>query len=242
MLAVTDLTKAFSDAARGPVQAVDGLSLTVEAGSVVGLLGNNGAGKTTTLRLLATLMRPDAGSIHIGGLDAVARPRAARSRLAYVPAEAGLPPRLTAREVVTLFARVQGVDDPVGRAALMLERLGAGAVADAACGALSTGQKRRVVLARALVHDPPLLLLDEPTDGLDVGGRRDVLSLVRQLAAEGRAVLLSSHIMGEVAQVCDRAVVMASGRAVARGTLADLREAAGTDDLSEAFVRLAGGP
>jgi len=242
MLAATDLAKAFPDAARGPVRAVDGLSLTVERGAVVGLLGNNGAGKTTTLRLLATLLRPDAGRILIDGLDAVASPVAARARLAYVPAEAGLPPRLTAREAVTLFARVQGVDDPVGRAALLLERLGAGGVADAACGALSTGQKRRVVLARALVHDPPLLLLDEPTDGLDVGGRREVLALVRGLAAEGRAVLLSSHIMGEVEVVCDRAVVVSAGRAVARGTLDDLRREAGTDDLSEAFVRLAGSP
>src|SRR5690606_14576463 len=140
--------------------------------------------------------------------------------LAYVAAESGLPEKLSAREVVRLFAGIQGVERPRNRADELLERLGAASFADAACGELSTGMKRRVVLARALVHDPSVLLLDEPTDGLDVPGRRDVLALLREQAAAGRAVVLSSHIMGEVERVVDRVGVMARGRMVAQGTLA----------------------
>lgn len=224
------------------MHAVSGLSFSVAPGEVYGLLGPNGAGKTTTLRLIATLLQPDRGTIRIGpadrAVDTRLDPLAARARLAYVPAEAGLPAELRAIEAVTLFAAVQGVADPRARASALLDLLGATPFADRLCGSLSTGQKRRVVLARALVHDPPLLLLDEPTDGLDVGGRRDVIDRVRLLARAGAAVVFSSHILGEVEAVCDRAGVVAAGRLVAEGTLPDLCEAAGTADLGEAFLRL----
>jgi ABC-type multidrug transport system ATPase subunit len=213
-LLATGLSRRFGD-----VRAVDGVDLRVHGGEVYGLLGPNGAGKTTTLRMLATLLRPDAGSIQVDGVDALARPVQARSRLAWVPAEAGLAPRLTALETVVLFARIQGVDAPKDRARELLESLGAAAFIDRECGSLSTGMKRRVVLARALVHDPAVLLLDEPTDGLDVQGRKDILGRVRSLAEEGRAVVLSSHIMGEVEQVCDRAGVIKQGRKVGEGSV-----------------------
>lgn len=218
--------------------AVDHVSFEVRRGEVYGLLGPNGAGKTTTLRLLSTLLRPDQGSITVDGVDALKDPVGARSRLAYVPAEAGLPRELRAIEAVTLFGRVQGVADARHRAEALLETLGAGSFKNSPCAGLSTGQKRRVVLARALIHDPAVLLLDEPTDGLDVGGRREVLDLVRQLASQQRAVLLSSHIMGEVDQVCDRAGVLSGGRLVAQGSLDELRTLAGTRDLSDAFMTL----
>ncbi len=240
MLHATDLSRTFLDARRGPVLAVDGISLRVDRGEVYALLGPNGAGKTTTLRMLATLLRPDRGRVLIDGVDAAVDPLGARARLAYVPAEAGLEPQLSALEAVSLFAAVQGVARPRERARELLARLGAAELCSAACGSLSTGQKRRVVLARALVHDPPLLLLDEPTDGLDVAGRRDVLALVRRLAAEGRAVLVSSHIMGEVEAIATRAGVVARGRLVAEGSLDELRERAGLRDLGEAFLRLTG--
>ncbi len=241
MLSVHDLSRSFEDPGRGRVLAVDGLSFEVRRGEVYGLLGPNGAGKTTTLRLLATLLRPDRGRMTVDGVDALGDPEGARARLAYVPAEAGLPRELSGREAVTLFARVQGVDRPRERADLLLDALGARPFADSPCGGLSTGQKRRVVLARALVHDPPVMLLDEPTDGLDVGGRREVLGLVRRLAQEGRAVLLSSHVMGEVEAVCDRAGVMSRGRLVAEGTLDELRARAGREDLGDAFLALVDG-
>lgn len=240
-LVVEDLAKRYRGA-DGWVDAVAGLSFRVEAGEVYGLLGPNGAGKTTTLRCLATLATPDAGRIHIGGVDRMADPLGARERLAYVPAEAGLPERLSPREVVRLFASIQGVPEPHARAEVCLAKLGALPFADAACGDLSTGMKRRVVLARALVHEPPLLLLDEPTDGLDVPGRRDVLAVIRQQRDAGCGVVLSSHIMGEVEKVVDRIGVVARGRLVAEGTVAEVLQRAGVSTLDDAFLALVGEP
>lgn len=241
MLVVNELVKRFKDSGgRGLVTAVDRLSFRVEAGEIYGLLGPNGAGKTTTLRMIATLLEPDEGQITIDGVDRVRDPMGARGKLAFVPAEAGLPDRLRPREVVRLFAQVQGVERPRERADALLERLGAASFADTPCADLSTGMKRRVVLARALVHAPAVLLLDEPTDGLDVPGRREVLGLVREQAAEGRAVVLSSHIMGEVEKVVDRVGMVQKGTVVAEGTVAEVLQIAGTDDLDDAFVALLG--
>jgi len=238
MLVTENLARSFVDGARGRVEAVRNLSLTVEKGEIYGLLGPNGAGKTTTLRMLATLLRPDHGRIEIDGVDAIDQPVRARSRLAYVPAEAGLPERLTPHETVRLFGEIQGISNAAARATDLLDRLGASAYTFTPCSSLSTGMKRRVVLARALIHDPPLLLLDEPTDGLDVGGRREVLDLVRGLARDGRAVIVSSHIMGEVEALCSRIGVMSGGRIVADGSVASLLSTTGTSELSDAFMSL----
>lgn len=239
-IVVRSLVKRFDTAERGTFLAVDHLSLEIAPGEIYGLLGPNGAGKTTTLRMLATLLPPDEGDAVIDGVSLRADPLGVRRRLAYVPAEAGLPERLTGREVVRLFARIQGVSDPRGTADRLLEEVGAGRYADRVCGELSTGMKRRVVLARALVHDPAVLLLDEPTDGLDVPGRREVLALVRRQAAAGKVVILSSHIMGEVEKVVDRIGVVNTGRLVAEGTLSEVLATAGTTSLDDAFVALTG--
>ena len=238
LVQIEQLVKRFHTASRGTVTAVDHLSLRVDAGEVYGLLGPNGAGKTTTLRMLATLVQPDAGRIRIAGVDRISDPLGARERMAYVPAEAGLPEKLTPREVVQLFAEIQGVDAPKRAAEAQLEQLGALHFGDQPCGNLSTGMKRRVVLARALVHAPEVLLLDEPTDGLDVQGRRDVLDIIRQQAAAGRAIILSSHIMGEVQRVVTRVGVVARGQMRAEGTLNDILEQAQADNLDDAFVAL----
>jgi len=238
MLRVTDLHKRFRDPSRGEVVAVAGLSFSVEPGEVYGLLGPNGAGKTTTLRILATLVQPDTGQVVLGGVDRQADPLEVRRHMAYVPAEAGLPDRLSPREVVRLFARVQGVGRPRRTADQLLDRLGADGYADTPCGDLSTGMKRRVVLARALVHEPEVLLLDEPTDGLDVPGRREVLDLVREQAAAGRAVVISSHILAEVQRVADRVGVLNLGRLIAEGSVDDLLHDAHTTSLDDAFLSL----
>ena len=238
MIDVQQLVKSFKAPFRGTVHAVDHLSFHVEPGEVYGLLGNNGAGKTTTLRTLATLVRPDSGTVLVDGVDVLADPLGARERLAYVPAEAGLPPQLSAREVVRLYGRIQGVTQAGERAEALLESLDAARYADTPCGELSTGMKRRVVLARALIHEPQVLLLDEPTDGLDVVGRRDVLQLVRDQAAAGRTVVVSSHIMVEVERVATRIGIVAAGQLVAEGTLDEIKARAGCEELDDAFVRL----
>ncbi len=242
MIEVRDLVKRYHAPLGGSVLAVDHLSFQVHPGQVYALLGPNGAGKTTTLRMLATLIRPDEGEVRVDGIDVRRDPLGARARLAYVPAEAGVPPQLTPREVVRLFAAIQGVSEAAKRTDALLERLGATAYADTPCGELSTGMKRRVVLARALVHDPQVLLLDEPTDGLDVLGRRDVLGLVREVAAAGRTIVVSSHIMVEVERMADRIGVVAGGRLVGEGSVAELLASSGTTNLDDAFIHLAHAP
>ncbi len=236
------LRKYYRDETGRQFAAVDGLDLEIEAGTVYGLLGPNGAGKTTTLKILATLTEADAGEVRIAGVDRQRDPLGVRERLAWVPAEAGLAERLSPRESVRLFARIQGVSDPEAAADRWLARLGASGFADRPNGSLSTGMKRRVVLARALVHDPAVVLLDEPTDGLDVSGRRDVLALVRGLAEGGRTVILSSHILSEVQKIADRVGLVTRGRLIAEGTVAEVLARSDTTDLDAAFLALTEGP
>ena len=238
MLTVQNLLKSFRGPDKSVIHAVDHLSFEVQAGEIYGLLGPNGAGKTTTLRILATLANADSGTILVNGVELAKDPLAIRRALAYVPAEAGLPERLTPLEVVRLFARIQAVPNPKARADELLEQLGAGSYREKPCGELSTGMKRRVVLARALVHAPKVLLLDEPTDGLDVSGRQDVLDLVKAQAQAGCAVVLSSHIMGEVEQIVNRIGVLHHGVLVAEGMMEDLLKQAQASSLNEAFLAL----
>jgi len=238
LIEVIGLNKRFRGANGHMVTAVDDLNFRVEPGEVFGLLGPNGAGKTTTIRALTSLIRPTSGDILLNGVDAIKKPRLARAHIGYVPAEAGLPPQLTPREVVTLFARMHALKHPHRRAVEMLEKLDMGHAMDVYCESLSTGMKRRVVLARALVHDPQILLLDEPTDGLDVPGRRTVLDLVREQAAAGKTVLFSSHIMSEVERVADRIGVMAHGRLLAQGSIEELLQRAGTTSLDDVFLSI----
>jgi ABC-type multidrug transport system ATPase subunit len=238
MIRVRDLRKRYRDPSRGDPLAVDRLSFEVSPGEVYGLLGPNGAGKTTTLRILATLLEPDEGEVVIAGVDRRKDPLGVRERIAWVPAEAGLPERLTPREVVRLFAGVQGVADADRRADAMIERLGCSSYAGTPCGDLSTGMKRRVVLARALVHEPQVLLLDEPTDGLDVPGRREVLDLVVEQARAGKTVVVSSHVMAEVQRVVDRLGVVNHGRMVGEGTLDQVLSQANAASLDDAFLAL----
>jgi sodium transport system ATP-binding protein len=235
MIEVVDLVKHYRASDGSVVRAVDGVSLSVAPGEMVGLLGANGAGKTTTLRVLATLLKPTSGTARVGGCDVVTDPLGARRHLGYVSATTGVPDRLTAREIMRSYGRLHGLDEEplTRRIALIVQSLGLADFIDRPAGRLSSGQRQRASLARALVHDPPALVLDEPTNALDVVGARDLLHLFDGLRADGRAILLSTHRLHEIERRCDRFVIIDGGRIVAQGTPSEILGPHGS--LEEAF-------
>jgi sodium transport system ATP-binding protein len=236
MIDVVDLVKHYRASDGGLVRAVDGVSFAVAAGEMVGLLGANGAGKTTTLRMLATLLAPTSGTARVADHDVQTDPVGVRRSLGYVSATTGVPDRLTPREILLSFARLHGVATAETRATDLLDRLGLSACADRPAGRLSTGQRQRVSLGRALIHDPPALVLDEPTNALDVVGARDLLDLLADLRADGRAILLSTHRLHEIEHRCERFVIIHGGRVVATGSRDELLSAAGSRaTLEDAF-------
>ncbi|NVJ23486.1 ATP-binding cassette domain-containing protein [Myxococcus sp. AM011] len=237
MIRATNLHKRF-----GPVTAVEDVSFTAEDGMITGLLGPNGAGKTTTLRMLYTLVRPDKGSASVDGVDVVTRPAEARRALGVLPDARGLYPRLTAREHARYFGELHGLSGAAldKRVDELVDLLEMKDIADRRAEGFSQGERVKVALARALVHGPRNVLLDEPTNGLDVMSTRAVRTLLRRLKDEGRCVVFSSHVMQEVAALCERVVVVAHGRVVADGTPDSLRASTGKDSLEEAFVTVIG--
>ena len=237
MIEVKDLHKAF-----GAVKAVDGVSFAARDGQITGLLGPNGAGKTTTLRMLYTLMAPDRGQVLVDGIDAATDALAVRRRLGVLPDARGLYKRLTARENIDYFARLQGLpeDELRTRREALIDALEMGDIAERRTEGFSQGQRVKTAIARALIHDPRNVILDEPTNGLDVMATRALRQFMLKLKAEGRCVLFSSHIMQEVAALCDRIVVIAHGRVVADETPDALRAQTGEANLEEAFVKLIG--
>ena len=237
MIEVKDLHKAF-----GKVIAVDGVSFTARDGEITGLLGPNGAGKTTTLRCLYTLMRPDRGQVLIDNIDAATDSVAVRRRLGVLPDARGLYKRLNARENIAYFGRLQGLDAATirSRSDALIAALDMADFADRRSEGFSQGQRVKTAIARALVHDPKNVILDEPTNGLDVMATRAMRQFLKQLKAEGRCLLFSSHIMQEVAALCDRIVVIAKGRVIADESPEALRAQTGEANLEDAFVRLLG--
>ncbi|MBI2978102.1 MAG: ATP-binding cassette domain-containing protein, partial [Rhodospirillales bacterium] len=237
MIRVHGLKKSFP-----PVMALDGVAFEARDGEVTGLIGPNGAGKTTALRILYTVLRPDSGAARIDGFDTVKDRRDVQRRIGVLPDSRGLYPRLTAREHVRYYGRLHGLRgaDLERRIDALIETLGITDFADRRAKGFSKGQTRKVAMARALVHEPHNLLLDEPTNGLDVGSSRAVHKLIDGWRRQGRCVLFCSHIMQEVAAVADRIVVMAAGRIVAQGTVAELFRRTGTDDLERMFLSLTG--
>ncbi|MGN6738876.1 ABC transporter ATP-binding protein [Dyella sp.] len=237
MIEVKDLHKAF-----GTVNAVDGVTFTASDGEITGLLGPNGAGKTTTLRMLYTLMAPDRGQVLVDGIDAAVDPLSVRRRLGVLPDARGLYKRLTARENIDYFARLQGLpeDELRTRREALIGALDMSDIADRRTEGFSQGQRVKTAIARALIHDPRNVILDEPTNGLDVMATRALREFMLNLKAEGRCVLFSSHIMQEVGALCDRIVVIARGRVVADATPDQLRAQTGESNLEEAFVKLIG--
>lgn len=226
----------------GRVQALDGVSFRAAGGSITGLLGPNGAGKSTTLRILATVLAPDGGRARVDGIDIASDPLGARRRLGVLPHGAGLYPHLTGRENVAYFARLAGLAGARLQRRLdeLSELLDLGEFENRRARGYSQGQRTRVALARALVHEPANLLLDEPAAGLDVMATRGLRDLLRDLKARGICIVFSSHVMQEVAAVCDRIVILAHGCIAVEGTPDEIRRATGETDLEEAFVRATG--
>ena len=244
MIVAEQLRKTFP--ARGkdktPVVAVDDVGFTARDGEITGLLGPNGAGKTTTLRMLYTLMSPETGRVLVDGVDVAADPERVRRSLGVLPDARGVYKRLTARENIAYFARLHGLSSQrtAERIATLSAALDMDGILDRQTEGFSQGQRTKTAIARALVHDPRNVILDEPTNGLDVMTTRAMRTFLRSLRDEGRCVIFSSHIMQEVAALCDRIVIIAQGQVVAAGSADQLREQTGEDNLEDAFVKVIG--
>lgn len=234
MIRVQDLHKSF-----GRIKAVRGVSFEARDGRITGLLGPNGAGKSTTLRVLYTVLKPDAGSATIDGIDVLSQSLEARRRIGTLPHGAGLYPHLTARENIAYYARLQGLPDEqvpqqVDR---VVQQLGIAEFADRRTKGFSHGQRTKVALARSLVHEPQNVILDEPSSGLDVMAIRALRDLIRELKRQGKCVLFSSHVMQEVAALCDEIVIIAAGQVALHDSPEGIRNRTGCDDLEDAFVK-----
>ncbi len=240
MIRVRDLSKTFPDLQQGEVVALDAVSFDVAPGEVFGLLGPNGAGKTTCLRLLATILSPTAGTASIDGYDVVQHPGQVRSRIGFLSGTTGLYDRMTARETVEYFGRLHGLDEVRLAKTIhdLFTNLSIHEFADTLTIRLSTGMRQKVSIARALVHDPPVLIFDEPTNGLDVLVARAVLDTVSRLRDQGKCIIYSTHIMSEAERLCDRLAIIHRGSILAAGTQADILAESNQPNLEEHFFSI----
>ncbi|MFI5355787.1 MAG: ATP-binding cassette domain-containing protein [Opitutales bacterium] len=242
MIEAHELTKVFHDKKRGDIHAVAGVSLRAEPGRIYGLLGANGAGKTTTLRLLATLLRPTSGTAVVAGFDVVREAAKVRAQVGFLAASTALYGRLSAREMITYFGRLHGLTDATIRDRIreLADQLDMHDFLDRRCDKFSTGMKQKTSIARTLVHDPAVMIFDEPTLGLDVMTARAIVQFVRDCRARGKTVIYSTHIMSEVEKLCDTVGIIHGGRLLAADTLAGLRATHRETDLEEIFVKVVG--
>jgi sodium transport system ATP-binding protein len=240
MIEARSLTKIFRDKKRGEIRAVDEVSFRVEPGRIYGLLGANGAGKTTALRLLATLLQPTRGTAVVAGFDVVAEPARVRANVGFLATGTALYGRLTARETIAYFGRLNGLAEGEIRARIqrLADELDLHEFLDRRCEKFSTGMKQRTSIARTLIHDPAVMIFDEPTLGLDVMAARSVVRFVRECKARGKTVIYSTHVMSEVEKLCDTIGIIHGGRLLAEDTLAGLRARTGEQDLEEIFVKI----
>ena len=222
----------------GSNKVLRGISFEASSGEIFGLLGPNGAGKTTTLRIICTLLTPDAGSVDVLGFDTRTAPQEVRRRVGVVTAEIGVYPRLSARENISYFAELSGLldGDLDRRVNAVLERLDMGSFASQRAESLSSGQKQKVAIARAIVHDPPVLMFDEPTSNLDVLASREIRQFMVESKQRGKCVIFSTHVLHDAERLCDRVTIIHQGRVVADGATADVRR--GYQDLEESFLTL----
>ena len=243
MIEANELTKVFHDKKRGEIRAVDRVNLRCQPGQIFGLLGVNGAGKTTCLRLLATILRPSSGTARIAGHDVVTAPETVRAHIGFLSTATALYGRLTAKEMVEYFGRLHGLDRDTLRRRVdaLFDTLDMNEFRDRRCDKLSTGMKQKVSVARTLVHDPPVMIFDEPTHGLDVLVSRTVVGFIRDCRARGKTVIFSTHVMSEAEKLCDTIAIMHDGRILAEGSLAQLRERAGAQDLEDIFINVVEG-
>jgi len=234
------LEKVFHDPQRGDVRAVSGLDLLALEGEIYGLLGPNGAGKTTTLRILSTILAPTGGTARIAGVDVTRDPLEVRRRIGFLSSSTGLYPRLTARETLEYFGKLHGMPPEELRARVeeLLDTFDIRPFEHGRCDGLSTGQKQRVSIARAVLHDPPVLILDEPTTGLDILASSAMIDFIHSRREAGTCVLFSTHILSEAERLCDRIGVIHAGRMLDVGTLDELRERTGRRWLEDVFKAL----
>lgn len=240
MIETRGLTKAYFDLVRGEVLALSDVSFSACSGQVYGLLGPNGAGKTTALRILSTVLQPTRGTATVCGFDCVTQPEMVRHQIGFISANTGIYDRMTGWEMVEYFGRLYGMDDDElrDRMEMLFARLQMQEIRDMLGAKMSTGMKQKVSIARAIVHDPPVLIFDEATTGLDVLVARALLDTVTELRDQGKCVLFSTHIMREAERVCDRVAIMHRGQMLAEGTLEGLRDQFQENDLEELFFQL----
>jgi sodium transport system ATP-binding protein len=240
MIEAQSLGKAYSDLARGSVVALDSVSFTARPGQVYGLLGPNGAGKTTALRILSTVLQPTSGTATICGFDVVTQPEMVRHQIGFISANTAVYDRMTAWEMVEYFGRLYGMDEVELRERMesLFDRMQVQEIRDLLGAKMSTGMKQKVSIARAIVHDPPVLIFDEATTGLDVLVARALLEAVAELRDQGKCIVFSTHILREAERLCDRIAIMHRGRLLAEGTLEELRDRHAERDLEELFFQL----
>jgi sodium transport system ATP-binding protein len=243
MIETFKLTKIFQDKKRGPIRAVDNLSFRCEAGKIYGLLGANGAGKTTTLRLLATILQPTSGTAKIAGHDICTEPANVRAVVGFLSTATALYARLTAREMVEYFGHLNGMNGSAlkDRVDQLVDKLGIGEFADRRCDKLSTGMKQKVSIARTIVHDPQVMIFDEPTVGLDVIAARNIVDFIRECRNMGKTVIFSTHVMREAEKLCDTIAIIHNGAILGSGSLQQLQDQHSLEDLEDIFIKLAGG-
>jgi sodium transport system ATP-binding protein len=239
MIEARSLTKVFRDKKRGEIRAADGVSFRCQPGQIYGLLGANGAGKTTTLRMLATILKPSDGTARVAGFDILDQPEQVRAHVGFLSTATALYGRLTAREMVEYFGRLNGVGNSALKVRVdeLFQLLELNEYSDRRCDKLSTGNKQKVSIARTLVHDPPVMIFDEPTVGLDVMTARTIVGFIRDCRARGKTVIFSTHVMSEAEKLCDTIGIIHNGKLLREGTLAELRQQTGLTDLEDIFVQ-----
>lgn len=240
MIETRGLVKIFKDKKRGEFRAVDNVSFVCRPGQIYGLLGANGAGKTTTLRMLATILEPSDGTAIVCGHDVIEAPEKVRANVGFLSTATALYPRLSSQEMVEYFGRLNGLDEATLRKRIdeIFTRLDMNSFRDRRCDKLSTGMKQKTSIARTLIHDPQVMIFDEPTLGLDIMTARTIIEFIRECRQRGKTVIFSTHVMSEVEKLCDTIGIIQSGKLLAEGSLTDLRARYNENDLEEIFVKV----